>query len=132
MGVCVTLKSFSGNPYSLIDNSGSTGSTKPSGPIEPVSKESIVFTSLNSTDSNLTLDKFVLVKSTFVNVYEQLNKLYDEEKYDTYDKFVNKILESDKDVNNIKKKVKDVIKDFAGKDKIIIKDFIRYKVGEGI
>lgn len=50
----------------------------------------------------------VINKSTFVNVYEQLNKLYDEEKYDTYDKFVNKILESDKDVNNIKKKVKDV------------------------
>ena len=31
-----------------------------------------------------------------------------------------------------KKKVKDVIKDFAGKDKIIIKEFIRFKVGEGI
>jgi len=31
-----------------------------------------------------------------------------------------------------KKKVKDVIKEFAGKDKIIIKEFIRFKVGEGI
>ena len=31
-----------------------------------------------------------------------------------------------------KKKVKDVIKDFAGKDKIIIKEFFRFKVGEGI
>ena len=31
-----------------------------------------------------------------------------------------------------KKKVKDVIKDFAGKDKIIVKEFIRFKVGEGI
>jgi len=31
-----------------------------------------------------------------------------------------------------KKKVKDVISDFAGKDKIIIKEFFRFKVGEGI
>ena len=31
-----------------------------------------------------------------------------------------------------KKKVKDVIKDFSGKDKIIIKEFFRFKVGEGI
>ena len=31
-----------------------------------------------------------------------------------------------------KKKVKDVLKEIAGKDKIEIKKFIRYKVGEGI
>ncbi len=31
-----------------------------------------------------------------------------------------------------KKKVKDVIKDFAGKDKIVVKEFFRFKVGEGI
>ena len=31
-----------------------------------------------------------------------------------------------------KKKVKDIIKDFSGKDKIIIKEFIRFKVGEGV
>jgi len=31
-----------------------------------------------------------------------------------------------------KKKVKDIIKEVAGKDKIIIKEFIRYKVGEGL
>ena len=31
-----------------------------------------------------------------------------------------------------KKKVKDVIKDFAGKDKFIIKNFLRFKVGEGL
>jgi elongation factor Ts len=31
-----------------------------------------------------------------------------------------------------KKKVKDVIRDLAGKDKIIIKKFVRYKVGEGV
>ena len=30
-----------------------------------------------------------------------------------------------------KKKVKDVIKDFAGKEKIVVKKFIRFKVGEG-
>jgi len=31
-----------------------------------------------------------------------------------------------------KKKVKDIIKDFAGKDKLIIKKFFRFKVGEGL
>ena len=31
-----------------------------------------------------------------------------------------------------KKKVKDIIKEIAGKEKISIKKFIRYKVGEGI
>ena len=31
-----------------------------------------------------------------------------------------------------KKKVKDVINDFAGKDKFVIKDFLRFKVGEGL
>ena len=31
-----------------------------------------------------------------------------------------------------KKKVKDVIKDFAGKEKIVVKKFIRFKVGEGV
>ena len=31
-----------------------------------------------------------------------------------------------------KKKVKDVIKEFAGKDKIVIKKFIRFRVGEGL
>ena len=31
-----------------------------------------------------------------------------------------------------KKKVKDIISEFAGKDKFIIKDFLRFKVGEGL
>jgi translation elongation factor EF-Ts len=31
-----------------------------------------------------------------------------------------------------KKKVRDVINDVAGKEKIIIKKFIRFKVGEGL
>ena len=31
-----------------------------------------------------------------------------------------------------KKKVKDIIKEVANKDKIVIKKFIRYRVGEGI
>ena len=31
-----------------------------------------------------------------------------------------------------KKKVKDVIKQFAGKEKIVVKKFVRYKVGEGV
>ena len=31
-----------------------------------------------------------------------------------------------------KKKVKDIIKEFAGNDKILVKDFIRFKVGEGL
>jgi elongation factor Ts len=31
-----------------------------------------------------------------------------------------------------KKKVKDVLKEVAGKDKIEIKEFIRFKVGEGV
>ena len=31
-----------------------------------------------------------------------------------------------------KKKVKDVIKEFSGKNKIKIKKFIRFKVGEGL
>ena len=31
-----------------------------------------------------------------------------------------------------KKKVKDVLREVAGKDKIEVKKFIRYKVGEGI
>ena len=31
-----------------------------------------------------------------------------------------------------KKKVKDIIKEFAGNDKFVVKDFIRFKVGEGL
>ena len=31
-----------------------------------------------------------------------------------------------------KKKVKDVIREFAGKEKFIVKDFLRFKVGEGL
>ena len=31
-----------------------------------------------------------------------------------------------------KKKVKDVLKEYSGKDKIEIKKFIRFKVGEGL
>ena len=31
-----------------------------------------------------------------------------------------------------KKKVKDIIKEISGKDKIEVKEFIRFKVGEGI
>ena len=31
-----------------------------------------------------------------------------------------------------KKKVKEVISEFAGKDKFIVKDFLRFKVGEGL
>ena len=31
-----------------------------------------------------------------------------------------------------KKKVKDVLKEVAGKDKIEIKEFVRFKVGEGV
>ena len=31
-----------------------------------------------------------------------------------------------------KKKVKDILKEVAGKNKIIIKKFIRFKVGEGV
>ena len=31
-----------------------------------------------------------------------------------------------------KKKVKDIIKEISGKDKIVIKKFIRFKVGEGL
>ena len=31
-----------------------------------------------------------------------------------------------------KKKVKDVIKEFAGKDRFVIKDFLRFKIGEGL
>lgn len=31
-----------------------------------------------------------------------------------------------------KKKVKDIIKEFAGKDKFVVKDFVRFKVGEGL
>ena len=31
-----------------------------------------------------------------------------------------------------KKKVSDVLKEFAGKDKIVVKKFIRFKVGEGV
>ena len=31
-----------------------------------------------------------------------------------------------------KKKVKDIIKEVAGKDHLIVKKFIRFKVGEGV
>jgi len=31
-----------------------------------------------------------------------------------------------------KKKVKDILKDISGKDSIVIKKFVRFKVGEGI
>ena len=31
-----------------------------------------------------------------------------------------------------KKKVKDIIKSFAAKEKIVVKKFVRFKVGEGV
>ena len=31
-----------------------------------------------------------------------------------------------------KKKVKDIVKEVANKDKIVIKEFVRFKVGEGV
>ena len=60
-------------------------------------------------------------------------KIIDKIAFGKLNKFINdNTLLNQEWIMDPKKKVKDVIKEFAGKDKIIIKEFIRYKVGEGI
>ena len=52
-------------------------------------------------------------------------------------KLINKFIDNNTLLNqewimDPKKKVKDVLKEVAGKDKIEIKKFVRFKVGEGV
>tara|TARA_Y100001970_G_scaffold46900_1_gene59168 strand:- start:139 stop:1008 length:870 start_codon:yes stop_codon:yes gene_type:complete len=84
------------------------------------------------------LDQLVLKKEKEI-ITEELKssgkdaKIIDKIAIGKLNKFINdNTLLNQEWIIDPKKKVKDVIKDFAGKDKIIIKDFIRYKVGEGI
>jgi len=85
-----------------------------------------------------TLDPKLLEKEKEIITEELKNsgkdtKIIDKIAIGKLNKFImeNTLLEQEW-IMDPKKKVKDVIKDIAGKDKIIIKKFVRYKVGEGV
>ncbi len=60
-------------------------------------------------------------------------KIIDKIAFGKLNKFINdNTLLNQEWIMDPKKKVKDVIKEFAGKDKIVIKKFIRFRVGEGL
>ena len=60
-------------------------------------------------------------------------KIIDKIAFGKINKFINdNTLLNQEWIMDPKKKVKDVIKEFAGKDKIVIKKFIRFRVGEGL
>ena len=85
-----------------------------------------------------TLDPKLLEKEKEIITEELKNsgkdtKIVDKIAMGKLNKFVmeNTLLEQEW-IMDPKKKVKDVIKDVAGKDKILIKKFVRFKVGEGV
>tara|TARA_B100000029_G_scaffold337397_1_gene329598 strand:+ start:8273 stop:9142 length:870 start_codon:yes stop_codon:yes gene_type:complete len=85
-----------------------------------------------------TLDPKLLEKEKEIITEELKNsgkdtKIVDKIAMGKLNKFVmeNTLLEQEW-IMDPKKKVKDVIKDAAGKDKILIKKFVRFKVGEGV
>ena len=84
------------------------------------------------------LDQSVIKKEKEIITEELKNsgkdaKIIDKIAFGKLNKFVNdNTLLNQEWIMDPKKKVKDVIKKFAGKDKIVIKKFIRFKVGEGL
>ena len=84
------------------------------------------------------LDKSILQKEKEI-ITEQLkssgkdSKIIDKIALGKLNKFISEnTLLNQEWIIDPKKKVKDIIKNIAGKDKIIIKKFVRYKVGEGV
>ena len=84
------------------------------------------------------LDQNVLKKEREI-ITEELknsgkdNKIIDKISTGKLDKFIaDNTLLNQEWIMDPKKKVKDVLKEVAGKDKIEVKKFIRFKVGEGI
>jgi len=84
------------------------------------------------------LDKNVLKKEKEI-ITEELknsgkdNKIIDKISTGKFNKFIaDNTLLNQEWIMDPKKKVKDVLKEVAGKDKIEVKKFIRFKVGEGI
>ena len=84
------------------------------------------------------LDSAIIEKEKEIIIEELKNtgkdsKIIDKIAMGKLNKFVNDNTLLNQDwIMEPKKKVKDIIKEVAGKDKIIIKDFIRFKVGEGL
>ena len=84
------------------------------------------------------LDSAIIEKEKEIIIEELKNtgkdsKIIDKIAMGKLNKFVNENTLLNQDwIMEPKKKVKDIIKEVAGKDKIIIKDFIRFKVGEGL
>ena len=85
-----------------------------------------------------TLDQKIVEKEKEIITEELKNsgkedKLIDKIAVGKLNKFVSEnTLLNQEWIMEPKKKVKDVIKEIAGKEKILVKRFIRYKVGEGI
>ena len=84
------------------------------------------------------LDKNILDKEKEI-ITEELkstgkdNKIIDKIASGKLNKFISdNTLLNQEWIMDPKKKVKDIIKEVANKDKIVIKKFIRYRVGEGI
>ena len=84
------------------------------------------------------LDKKILEKEREI-ITEELkrsgkeSKIVDKIAIGKLNKFINdNTLLNQEWIMDPKKKVKDIIKDFAGKDKIKIQSYVRYKVGEGV
>ena len=85
-----------------------------------------------------SLDQIILKKEKEI-ITEELknsgkdNKIIEKITIGRLNKFITENTLLDQEwIMDPKKKVKDVIKEVAGKDKIVIKKFIRFKVGEGI
>ena len=84
------------------------------------------------------LDKKVLDKEKEIIVEELKNsgkddKIIDKIALGKLNKFIaDNTLLNQEWIMEPKKKVKDIIKNLSGKDKLVIKKFIRFKVGEGI
>tara|TARA_B100000029_G_scaffold397937_1_gene396325 strand:- start:350 stop:1219 length:870 start_codon:yes stop_codon:yes gene_type:complete len=84
------------------------------------------------------LDQSILNKEKEIITEELKNsgkddKIIDKIAIGKLNKFINdNTLLNQEWIMDPKKKVKDIIKDFAGKDKMLIKNFVRFKVGEGV
>ncbi len=96
-----------------------------------------------AASSPLSVDKIDLDRNTLEKEKEIITealknsgkdvKIIDKIAEGKFNKFINEnTLMNQEWILEPKRKVKDVIKEVAGKDKIVIKKFIRFKVGEGI
>ena len=96
-----------------------------------------------AASSPLTIDKETLDQSLLKKekeiITEELknsgkdNKIIDKIVLGKLNKFIaDNTLLNQEWIMEPKKKVKDIIKEVAGKDQLIVKKFIRFKVGEGV